>query len=439
MAVPPGRRLAVLLIALALIAIPPVVSRALCLGETCAGSGGTAQRIPFCPLPGTLKTLIADGFRSGRSPDVLGVTDSTVLAGGNDPSLHAIPWPAVNPAPDTHVPIALFGNGVDATKPLPGGTGLDQIAPSLSEILGFSRSHPEVRAGVAVPGIASGSRPRLLVEIVWKGVGTPDLQAMPRSWPYLRGLFDRGGAVATLDGVTGSVPLDPAATLTTIGTGGLPYQHGITGTFIRNARGSVTRAWGRGSPPSVISTLPDDLDFRLHEAPKIGLVAPDLSDRGVIGGTWYVPHDSDDVIVGAGDPVAAGLLRAGYGADATPDVLAVVLDGSVARMDARTRGIVSAVRASGVPAAFVVTATGTSAPVIAGVGDSVARAVDATAPRPIVEASVPGGIFLDQGALAASGLSSNAAVDAMLAMPDRGEKLFADAFPGFAVSFARYC
>jgi hypothetical protein len=40
-----------------------------------------------------------------------------------------------------------------------------------------------------------------------------------------------------------------------------------------------------------------------------------------------------------------------------------------------------------------------------------------------------------------SGLSSSAAVEAMLDMrsPSGGEKLFADAFPGFAVSFARYC
>jgi hypothetical protein len=59
---------------------------------------------------------------------------------------------------------------------------------------------------------------------------------------------------------------------------------------------------------------------------------------------------------------------------------------------------------------------------------------------PLVQAAVPGGLFLDQAVLESSGVSSSAAVDAMTQMraPD-GEKLFADAFPGFAVSFARYC
>jgi hypothetical protein len=58
---------------------------------------------------------------------------------------------------------------------------------------------------------------------------------------------------------------------------------------------------------------------------------------------------------------------------------------------------------------------------------------------PIVEAAVPGGLFLDQDVLASDGLSSGAVVGPMLGMTDRGRKVFADAFPGFAVSFARYC
>ena len=52
----------------------------------------------------------------------------------------------------------------------------------------------------------------------------------------------------------------------------------------------------------------------------------------------------------------------------------------------------------------------------------------------------PGGLFLDQDVLAADGLSSAAAVRPMLGMRDGdGRTVFADAFPGFAVSFARYC
>ncbi len=454
---PSGRRLAVLLVVLALAGIPPVLLRALCAGKTCGGSGSGAVGVPFCPLPASLKTLIAAGYRAGRSPDVLGVTNGVSLTGGTDAADAGVGWPSVGPTPDPRVPIAFFGAGIDERASVPPGTGLDQIAPTLADALGFRRSHPEVRAGTAVGGVADGPAPRLVVEIAWREVGTAELEASPGRWPFLRGLVRGGHAAATLQGTTGSLPLDPAATLTTIGTGGLPSQHGITGTLIRGNSGQVVRAWGSGAPTSVISTLPDDLDHAMHEAPKIGLVATDPSDRGIIGGTWYVPHDTDDAVVAPTDPLPAvrRLLSAGYGADAVPDVLAVVLRGTLRQMDARTEGVVRAVDATGRRAAFVVTATGgtratgatgatgsaTGAP--AAPAASVAQRVDAAAggATPIVAAAVPGGLFLDQRVLAASGQSSNAAVQAMLSMQraSADEKLFADAFPGFAVSFARYC
>jgi hypothetical protein len=125
-------------------------------------------------------------------------------------------------------------------------------------------------------------------------------------------------------------------------------------------------------------------------------------------------------------------------------MLGVVLGGSIAAMDGRTREIVAAVRSSGATATFAVTATGTLVRSGATIhASTIASQVDRSVggPDPLVEAEVPGGLFLDQGVLAQRGLSSNAAVDAMLQMrsPSGDEKLFADAFPGFAVSFARYC
>src|SRR5207247_6813639 len=95
--------------------------------------------------------------------------------------------------------------------------GLAAFAPHLSQVLRFSRPHPEVRAGKAVAGVADGERPRLVLEVAWKGVGTYELRHDPRSWRSLRSLMRRG--TATLAGDTGSLPLDPAAALTTIGNG----------------------------------------------------------------------------------------------------------------------------------------------------------------------------------------------------------------------------
>jgi hypothetical protein len=402
--------------------------------------------VPFCPLPEDVRTMVAAGFYTGRSPDVMGVTASSVVVGGGPPEDAGVAWPSATPPPDTRVPIAFFGDGVARGHPLPAGTGLDQIAATLADLLGFLRPFPRVRRGTTVPNVAASRPPTLIVEIVWRGVGTSDLRRSPHDWPYLRALIHVGVADATLDGTTGSVPLDPVAILTTIGTGGLPSQHGITGALLRDHSGAVVPAWGTGAPTSVISTLPDDLVNRMGQRPKVGLIAPDAADRGLVGDGWAYGNDPYDVKTGSGDPLPAlrRLLSGGFGADATPDVLGVVLGGSIHRMDGWTREIVAAVRSTGATATFALTATGTvpssGSAIEAG---AIASQLDRTVggPDPIVEAEVPGGLFLDQAVLAQRGLSSNAAVDAMLRMrsPSGDEKLFADAFPGFAVSFARFC
>ena len=443
-----GRRLLVLLLILAGLGVPAGVLRATCAGKSCQDGGGGQARVPFCPLPAHLKADIEAGFRQGRSPDVLAVTRQAGLWSEADPAgALAIPWPSLAGGPSTSVPIAFWGTGIARDARLTPGTGLDQIAPTLSDVLGFRRPHPDVRAGTAVPGVADGERPRLVLEIAWKGVGSEELKAEPDAWPYLMSLMRVGAG--TMDGDAGSLPLDPAATLTTIGTGGLPSQHGITGTLIRNDRGAVVRAWGPGAPPSVIATLPDDLDQAMNQKPLIGIVEGDTADQGIIGGTWYLGHDRDRVVLAPGSgalPAAERLLGAGFGLDSTPDILAVVLEGPVGSMDAWTKQLVAAAeRASGGSLAVVVVGTGTNRPATPATGaalSGVLAQVEAAVPGDgrVVAATVAGGLFLDQQILARQGISGDAAVQALLKVtgPD-GRSMIDDVFQGFAVSFARYC
>lgn len=401
--------------------------------------------MPFCPLPQGLKADIVAGYREGRSPDVLAVTrTSSVYGGTDDPGTP--PWPSQAGASTTQVPIMFSGTGVARDATVPEGTQLDQIAPTLSDVIGFKRPFPTVRAGVAVPGVADGEHPRMILEVALEGVGSVDLREDERAWPYLRSLMHTGAG--TLHGDTGSLPLDPAATLTTIGTGGLPSQHGITGTLVRNDRGKVVRAWGPGAPPSIIATLPDDLDEAEGQRPLIGIVETDPADQGLIGGTWYPHHDRDAVSVASGEDAVASaraILARGFGRDGIPDILAVVLDGSAASMDARLRELVYSVRrasrgsvlvaVAGTGAALDPTATSVSA-------SQIVSRVEAEVPgdRAVVAGAVPGGLFLDQDTLSAEGITGQAAVDALLdVMGADGRPIMADAFQGFAVSFARYC
>ncbi|MEP6666236.1 MAG: hypothetical protein ABJA81_07305, partial [Nocardioidaceae bacterium] len=330
---------------------------------------------------------------------------------------------------------------IRATPPLPEDTGLVQVAPTIADAIGFRRPFPRVRSGEAVPGIMNGQSPRLVVEIAWKGVGARELESSPRDWPHLQRLLRVGAG--TIHGTTGSLPLDPAATLTTIGTGGLPSEHGITGTLLRNTSGDLTRAWDPGAPVSVIATLPDDLDHLLHQQPKIGIVATARSDRGIVGGSWY-PGDRDTFVVASTPETAAreaaGLMTHGFGRDQVPDVLAVVMQGRVAQLDtALGRLMAAGRRASRGSVLFVVAGTGSAADAGSIAGSQIAASVDATAGQ-VVEAAVPGGLFLDQGALASAGITGQVARDALVDMKDAGgQPVMADAFQSYAVSFARYC
>jgi hypothetical protein len=435
-----GRRLVTLLVVLALVGTPAVALRAFCTGKSCDRAAARAPA-PFCSLDPAIRDLIRNGFRDGRSPDALGVTASTSLLtdfrGGP-----AVPWPAAQVSPAAmQVPLMFRGPDIVDAK-LANDLGLDQIAPTLERVLGIRRPHPEVRAGRAIDGVVRPDSPPapLVVEIVWKGVGMPDLSSSEGAWPYLGGLLGGSEGAAGVAS-PGSIPLDPAAVLATIGTGGLPLEHGVTGTFVRSGGDRVVRAFSRDSPVPVIAALGDDLDALTRGAAKIGIVATDASDRGLIGGTWYGGADDDAIEVDAARPGAdvAGLLDAGFGDDGVPDLLGVVLRGPVRHVDGLTRSIVAGVSRRVPRATFVLTATGSLR-----VGGDTERASNVeSAVRDttrVIGGSASGGFFLDQRAAAAAGISSQQVVDAMRAQTTSGgAPLFADAFPSFAVRFGRYC
>jgi hypothetical protein len=438
-----GRRLLVLLVVLAAIGIPAGILQAMCVGGSCAADPGESS-VPFCPLPDALKVAIANGYREGRSADVLAIGATTPIFTQVDGL--RLPWPAVSTATDPRVPVAFSGAGISAGAPIPDGVALDTIAPTVASALGFERPFPEVRSGTAIDGVAStsGERPRLILLIAWKGVGSSELEDLPAAWPFLASMLLDGAG--TLEAEAGSLPLDPSATLTTTGTGGLPAQHGITGSFIRNDAGSLVEAYGEGAPVSVIASLADDLEDA-DPRTLVGLVASDESDRGLVGGGWYPDQDPVDAVFG--DALVAPLavqehLSSGYGADDVPDVLGVVLEGGIGRMERLTRRIVAQAQEATAGATLVVVAgTGTWERSMLAVEDEAAvDAVEDAIPgdASAVEAAVPGGLFLDQAVLREQKVTGQVAVDALLEAEDpNGERMMADAFQGFAVSFARYC
>lgn len=362
-------------------------------------------------------------------------------------------WPAAGTdVDDIAVPLAFAGPGVPRDVELPSGLTLDRVAPTIAQILSFERPFPDVRSGTAIDDIAGGDAPTLVLLIGWKGVGAEDLSARPDDWPFLASLLDEGAG--TLEASTGSLPLDPAATLTTLGTGGLPSQHGITGSFVRNETGEVVAAFGTGAPVPVIATLADDLDAPsspgvpspFEQRPVISLVATDDGDRGLVGGDWYENHDTDRVILAAGAEAvsSARSLLSDHRDDGVPDLLGVVLDGSIRSMDRRSEQIAAAAGdVTDGSVLIVIAGTGADSSSTSAEPDrALVSAIEDAVPgeAPVVAATVPGGIFLDQQALTEAGVSGQVAVDALLGVTGLdGREMMADAFQGFAISFARYC
>jgi hypothetical protein len=436
----------VLLVVLAAVAVPAGVLRALCVGRSC-DEPEPGPRVPFCTLPNELRREIVNGFREDRSPDVLGVAANVPVYTKSGARDVRMPWPAIEPAVDTGVPIVLAGIGIAAGTVLPAGITLDRIAPTIAEAIGLDRPHPEVRSGASMEDALTGDdRPELVLIVAWKWTGSRELDAVPEARRFLQRLM-RDGA-GTLDGDTGSVPLDPAATLATIGTGGLPSQHGITGSFVRTDEGEVAPAFGEGAPTPVIASLADDLDQSTGQRSEIGLVGTDELDRGLIGVGWaYEDADDDEVVVAPGrDAVAAArsfLADVPSGDDVT-DLLGVVLEGGPSKLAHRTDAILRAAGGATDGSVLVAVAgTGTWEASMLAVPDAeLVAAVEDAVPgsSPAVAATVPGGLFLDRETLRSAEVTGQVAVDALLGVtgPD-GRAIMADAFQGFAVSFARYC
>ena len=432
-----------------------------CVGQSCAGTEVTEARVPFCSLPSEARALLENGFYKGRSPEVFAFAKGAGVYGwmGVEPSGADELWPyPAQVATQESAPVVLWGDGVKEGARLPVGTGLDQIAPTLASVVGLERGHPEVRTGTAVAEIGKAAHPRLILMVGIKGfrglVQFGKAPRLPPEWEYLRQLAREGAS--TPQGQIGSLPVDSASSLTTMGTGGLPSQHGITGSLLRNSGGKLVEAWGTDAPVPVIAGLGDDLDEKFDQEPLVGMVATGSTDRGLIGGNWYVDSDADQFRVAASAKVENALghmLASGYGDDRITDLLGVTLDGSrPTQADRQLEQVVGAARrASGGSLTVAIAFVGyqPSPPSGTVTAEEIVRQVEAAVGAPVVEAAIPGGLFLDQQVLTEEQIPAGKVVQALKSVTapgtntdpstSPGPPLMEDAYPAFAVSFARYC
>lgn len=425
------------LVAIAIVAAPAAVLRVLCIGPSCDKETQATARTPFCSLPPAVRAGIAAGYREGRSPDVLGVTRAGVKLVSEGVDRIGAAWPSVDAPPTSDIPLVFVGDGIASGIELD-RVGLDDVSPTLAEVIGFDIPHPDVRSGRPMPGVATGDPPGLIVVAVLRQVRDASTD------PVLNALAGRGAATMTASDL--SLPADDAALITNVGTGGLPSEHGITGTTLRNEEARAAKAWNLSAPRgprSVIATLADDLDEKMRGRPKIGLVADTFETRGLIGGNWYIDHDRDELRLVSSSRVVdtvADLIAEGFGADTVPDVIGVSMrtqrdEGAAPALDLFR--VVQRARRGAALAVVALPATGSDSPSVP--ADDLISFVERELGTGIVEADTAGGLFLDQKKLAGAQISKTEVVDVMRGFESAGEAVFADVFPGLAVSFARFC
>lgn len=439
-----GRRLASLLVVLLLIGAPGAALSFACAGASCDEPVAVTTEVPFCTLPGSARSLLEAGYYEGRSPEVFGfIAEPGAVAGGygREGPGAASQWPSPELTP-TEVPLWLFGEGV-RTGGIQGKPGLEDVAPTLAAIAGFERGNDEVRSGQPIEGAWERGRPRLLVMIVLKGQSAIDAPL------FRRGIPEGAAGIASV----GSLPTDSAASLTTAGTGGLPSEHGVTGSLLRSDEGGLVEAWSADAETPVIATLGDDLDSKTGQRAVVGMIATDPTDRGLVGGNWYLDGDQDRFRVvrpGAVGKTFAGELRAGgYGQDDVVDLLGVTLEGGQPQMNSQLSDILFTLVDTGslgskvsTPTTVAVFGTGEDlrgTPDMS--GEEVVSQVESELDAPVVEAAVPGGLFLDREEMTRSEVTAGKVMRAMdaVAVPGTKARVFLDAYPGFSVSFSRYC
>jgi hypothetical protein len=441
----PVRRALILAVVVLAASIPAVVAYGKCSGAGCDPGAPTHSYVPFCSLPSEVRTRIAAGYQDGRSPDLLAVSAGTPIIGSTTdrPDDLRVPWLSVDGPAAARVPLVFAGPGIRPAQ-LTSGSGLDGVEPTLDRLTGITPPS-RLRTGKDLVAVQrSGAAPRLVVLVAWEGVGSADLDGT--ATPELRSLL-RDGA-GTLDADTGSLPVDPAAVIATMGTGSLPSQHGITGTWLRSPYGgSLVHAGGPAGPPAEVPTFAQELIHVTKGSSRVALVEPAASDQGLVGTEYYVSDHRKPVVdvVAPDREVAASrkLLRGGLGSGASTDVLAVVLRGTVPAMDDETRQVLAAASAAAPDGwAAVVAGTGSTAfPAGSTTGADAASALTKRLPAAagVIKAVVPGGIYLAK-ATAHTTVSGRDIVKALLGLrAPSGGVLMRDSFDSFAVSLGKYC
>jgi predicted AlkP superfamily pyrophosphatase or phosphodiesterase len=236
------------------------------------------------------------GHDPKHSEDITIVPLEPNFSGGFNVTSHSGPWDYLQ-----NVPLVFYGPGhVEALGPLDERASITDVYPTVGALLDvpLEERQGEELTELLVDG---ASPPRLVVVVVWDGVGRNVLERWPDAWPNLAAMEEQGTSYR--GALIGSSPSITPATHSSLGVGAFPRAHGVTAIMYRDETGDVRGAFKTKDPSDLtITTFADQVDLHFGNASKVGMLAWKNWHIGMLGHGAQTPGgDNDQLAMIGGD------------------------------------------------------------------------------------------------------------------------------------------
>jgi hypothetical protein len=245
-----------------------------------------------CDLPIKYLERIWKGHDPVHSEDVTTVPLAPNSSGTFGVTSHSGPWEYLQ-----NVPLVFYGPGfIKASgEPVEGPVETVDVFSTVGELVGVDLPQRDGRELEEILEQGRQDPPKLVLTIVWDGVGRNVLERWPDAWPNLARLEREGTSL--VDAIVGSSPSITPATHSNLGTGAYPRRHGVTAIEYRTEEGSVRQAFAKRDPADLrMTTMADEIDLALNNEAKVGMLAWKGWHLGMLGhGTQTPGGDADEV------------------------------------------------------------------------------------------------------------------------------------------------
>ena len=243
-----------------------------------------------CALPKKQLVRLWRGHHPVHSEDVTIVPLAPNYSGSFTVTSHSGPWDYVQT-----VPLVFYGPGFIPSL------GLVTSPASVTDVYPTAGALTTVelpaRSGRLPKELASppATRPKLMVTVVWDGIGRNVLERWDGRWPNLARLEREGTSFE--HATVGSSPSITPATHANLGTGDYPYAHGVTAIEMRERSGKVRGAFSDRDPRDLdLTTFADEIDRAFDNESRVGMLAWKSWHLGMMGrGAALEGGDADEL------------------------------------------------------------------------------------------------------------------------------------------------